>query len=80
MKSKTFSASALEQSAQLASGLFVKREIDESAETIQEIATRSNTPRKTISERVQKLLADGKLEQVWKHGRTRPVPAYRIKK
>jgi DNA-binding transcriptional regulator GbsR (MarR family) len=63
----------------LVSDLFIKKEFDENAETIDEIAAKSGISRAQASKTVLGMLKIGKIEKVWKRGSKFPIPAYRIK-
>lgn len=66
--------------AKLVSELFQKREIDDVAETAKEIANKNQLSVRQTTRQIESWLASGKIEQVWKHGTIRLVPAYRIKR
>jgi hypothetical protein len=68
-------------SAMLVSELIGKKVVDESAQTLLEIASATVPPvcPATAERMVKKLLAAGKIEAVWKRGSQRLVPAYRVK-
>jgi len=63
--------------ALLASQLIPALVFDETAQTMEEIATAAGIARPTADFKIRKLLAAGQVERVWKHGRIRPIPAYR---
>ena len=66
--------------SELLAALRPSKIIDESAETAEEIAVkigRSNSQTRAI---VLAQIKAGKLEQVWKRGRIRLIPAYRVRK
>jgi len=65
--------------ATLVSQLFEQRIVDQSAETAIEIAAKTGESERTVNRRIRDLLAAGSIEQVWKRGTHRPVPAYRVK-
>lgn len=64
--------------ARLVSELFRPVVMDESAETIAELAEKWRVSRPAASARVLQLIEAGKIERVYKKGRLRPTPAYRI--
>ena len=66
--------------AQLASELIDRRIFDERAETVEEIAMKTGMSYQHTARRMVELERAGKVERVWKQGRVRPVPAYRIKR
>jgi predicted transcriptional regulator len=75
-----FTAEKLIKSAQLASDLFEHKTVDESAESLNEIARKVGLSRSTAGERVRKNVRAGLLEKVWKTSNGKLIPAYRIKK
>jgi predicted transcriptional regulator len=64
--------------ALLTSQLIPALVFDEAAQTVEEIATAAGIVRQTADVKIRKLLAAGQVERVWKRGRIRPVPAYRV--
>ena len=80
MKSTKYSAEKIAASAQRVSDLFNKREIDDSAESCEEIALKNNVQIFLVRKQMRAMVASGKVEQVWKHGSRQLIPAYRFKK
>jgi Fic family protein len=64
----------------LASELMPKRIFDSSAQTSDEIARFTGMTVRTAQKHVLALVKSGKLEKVWKRGKERILPAYRVKK
>jgi len=64
----------------MASELMPKRIFDSSAQTSDEIAKFTGMTVRTAQKHVLALVKSGKLEKVWKRGKERILPAYRIKK
>jgi len=64
--------------ALLTSQLIPALVFDEKAQTAQEIADAAGIARSTAAAKILKLVNAGHIERVWKRGRIRPVPAYRI--
>jgi Fic family protein len=64
----------------LASELIPKRIFDSSAQTSDEIARFTGMTVRTSQKHILALVKSGKLEKVWKRGKERVLPAYRIKK
>lgn len=69
-----------EISKMLVSELIKKRIIDNSAQTVLELSTEWQYARSTTEREVQRLMAAGTIEKVYKKNGDRLVPAYRIKK
>lgn len=66
-------------SVQKCSDMMPRKEFDNAAETVQELAGGSMSA--TTSQRfAKKMVADNKWEKVWKLVNGKPVPAYRIKR
>jgi len=69
------------QSARLASDLIDSRELDDSAETMEEIlAKKPGSRMNTLRAQIGEFVKDGKLERVWKYYKNRLVSAYRLPK
>ena len=66
-------------SSMLVSELLGTVRVDQSAETIKEIAAKTGRGEMTAARLVKKLMAEGKLEKVLKQVGNRAVPAYRVK-
>jgi Fic family protein len=64
----------------MASELMPKRIFDSSAQTSDEIARFTGMTVRTAQKHVLALVKSGKLEKVWKRGKERVLPAYRVKK
>jgi len=64
----------------LAAELIPKRIFDSNAQTSDEIARFTGMTIRTAQKHVLALVKSGKLEKVWKRGKERILPAYRIKK
>jgi Fic family protein len=62
----------------LASELMPKKTFDNNAQTCEDIARFSGMSARSASRYILALVESGKLERVWKRGRIRPIPAYRI--
>jgi predicted transcriptional regulator len=65
--------------ATLVSELFPKRIVDDSAESVKEISKRVQLSERQALRSVEQLIAEGKIEKVWKHGTRNLIPAFRIK-
>ena len=79
MKKKT-NPTTNELAQMLVSSLFNPKTIDESAETLEEIGLKIGLSAETVRRKMQPRLASGEVEQVWKQGRDRLTPAYRVVK
>lgn len=64
----------------LLAALFPVKVIDEKAETAAEIAKRLDCAGSTARDLILEQVEAGKLERVWKRGRIRLIPAYRVKR
>jgi Fic family protein len=62
----------------LAAELIPKRIFDSSAQTSDEIARFTGMTVRTSQKHILALVKSGKLEKVWKRGKERVLPAYRI--
>jgi hypothetical protein len=78
MKSKTYNAEELTESALKASDLVVHKEIDQSAQTAQEFMGALGCGLTTAHRTIRTLLSEKKVEKVWKYVGGLPVPAYRV--
>jgi Fic family protein len=67
-----------EFSKMLASELIPKRIFDNSAQTSDEISRFTGMTVRTAQKHILALVKSGKLEKVWKRGKERVLPAYRI--
>jgi hypothetical protein len=79
MKKKT-TPTANELAQTLVSTLIPRKTIDQSAQTITEIVAVSGVNKNTVGPEVRRLLAEGKIEKVWKRVNSQVVPAYRVVK
>ena len=64
----------------LASELIPKRIFDNSAQTSDEVSKFTGMTVRTAQKHILALVKSGKLEKVWKRGKDRVLPAYRIKR
>lgn len=59
--------------------LIPDRIFDENAYTLKELAAARGMNRMTMTNRIEKLMEDGNVEQVWKRSGGKPVRAFRLK-
>lgn len=64
----------------LAFELIPKRIFDNSAQTSDEVSRFTGMTVRTAQKHILALVKSGKLEKVWKRGKVRVLPAYRIKR
>lgn len=62
----------------LAFELIPKRIFDNSAQTSDEVSRFTGMTVRTAQKHILALVKSGKLEKVWKRGKVRPIPAYRL--
>ena len=75
---KTKEPTTNELAQMLVSSLIPRKIIDQSAETITEMVAASGVNKNTVGPEVQRLLAAGTIEKVYKRVNAQVVPAYRV--
>ena len=75
---KTKEPTTNEPAQMLVSSLIPRKIIDQSADTITEMVEASGVNKNTVGPEVQRLLAAGKIEKVYKRVNAQVVPAYRV--
>jgi len=78
MKSKTYNAEDLTIVALKASDLVDHKEVDQSAQTVQEFGVAVGCSGSTALRHVRLLMLEKKVEKVWKYVGSKLVPAYRV--